>query len=131
MPSSKMFLLTIPRWYFFCGSFVLFMSYVMVSRLFVTALLSLAGKWLTSWSLFVMFNCVFVTFPCGILCQVWYLIVSVPDLCHLSYFENILTISTKQGCLFLTFCPFYLNVSQVHRMARLTDSFSIVYVFLL
>ena len=30
--------------------------------------------------------CGFVTFPCGILGQVWYLIVSIPDLCHLSYF---------------------------------------------
>ena len=29
---------------------------------------------------------VFVTFPCGILGQVWYLIVSFPDLCLLSYF---------------------------------------------
>ena len=26
-------------------------------------------------------NCVFVTFPLGILGQVWYLIVSIPDLC--------------------------------------------------
>ena len=25
-------------------------------------------------------------FPIGILCQVWYLIVSIPDLCTLSYF---------------------------------------------
>ena len=30
--------------------------------------------------------CIFVTFPCGIVGQVWYLIVSFPDLCHLSYF---------------------------------------------
>ena len=30
--------------------------------------------------------CVFVTFPCGILVKEWYLIVSIPDLCHLSYF---------------------------------------------
>ena len=37
--------------------------------------------------LFVMFNCVFVTFACGILGQVWYLIVSIPDLCRLSNFE--------------------------------------------
>ena len=29
--------------------------------------------------------CIFVTFPCGILGQVWYLIVSFPDLCRLSY----------------------------------------------
>ena len=33
-------------------------------------------------------NCVFVTFPCGtcILGQVWYLIVLISDLCHISYF---------------------------------------------
>ena len=31
--------------------------------------------------------CIFVTFPCGILGQVWYLIVLFPDLCHLSYFS--------------------------------------------
>ena len=30
--------------------------------------------------------CIFVTFPLGILGQVWYLIVSFPDLCLLSYF---------------------------------------------
>ena len=37
--------------------------------------------------------CGFVTFPCGNLAQVWYLIVSIPDLCHLSYFNypNFLT----------------------------------------
>ena len=28
--------------------------------------------------------CIFVTFQSGILGQVWYLIVSFPDLCHLS-----------------------------------------------
>ena len=38
-----------------------------------------------SWLSFVMFNCVFVTFPCGILGHVWCLIVSIPDHCHLSY----------------------------------------------
>ena len=31
-------------------------------------------------------NCIFVTFSCGILGQVWYLIVSFPDLCRLFYF---------------------------------------------
>ena len=30
--------------------------------------------------------CIFVTFLCGILGKVWYLIVSFPDLCCLSYF---------------------------------------------
>ena len=63
--------------------------FVMLSRQFIAALCSPAGKGLTSWLSFVMFNCVFVTFPCGFLGQVWYLIVSIPDLCHLSYFHGI------------------------------------------
>ena len=29
----------------------------------------------------------FVTFSCGILGQVWYLIASIHDLCHLSYYD--------------------------------------------
>ena len=58
----------------------------MLSHLFVGALWSPAGKGLTSWLLLVMFI-VFVTFPCGILGQVWYLIVSFPDLCRLPYFD--------------------------------------------
>ena len=33
--------------------------------------------------------CEFVTFSIGILGQVWYLIVSIPDLCTLTYFETI------------------------------------------
>ena len=28
-------------------------------------------------------------FPIGILCQVWYLTVSIPDLCTLTYFSHI------------------------------------------
>ena len=35
--------------------------FVMLSRLFIAALWSPAGKGLTSWLLFVMFSCVFVT----------------------------------------------------------------------
>ena len=31
--------------------------------------------------LYVMFSCVIVTFPCVVLGQVWYLIVSIPDFC--------------------------------------------------
>ena len=33
-------------------------------------------------------NCDFVTFPFGILGQAWYLIVSIPDLCTLTYFYD-------------------------------------------
>ena len=93
-PSSKIF-----YWPFQCGtSFVDHLCYLclacfMLSSLFIAALWSPAGKWLTSWLLFVMFNCVYVTFPCGILGLVWYLIVSIPDL------SAFLTLSSV--CLFI------------------------------
>ena len=52
------------------------------TRLFICALWSPAGKGLTSWLSFVVSN-----FPIGILGQVCYLIVSIPDLCTLTYFH--------------------------------------------
>ena len=52
--------------------------FFMLSHLFIAALWSPAGKGLTSWLLFVMFKCVFVTLPCGVLGQVWYFIVLIP-----------------------------------------------------
>ena len=59
----------------------------MLSCLFIAALWSHDGKGLTSWLSFMMSNCEFVTFQCGILGQVWYLVVLIPDLCCLSYFR--------------------------------------------
>ena len=56
----------------------------MPSSLLIAALRSPAGKWLTSWLLFVMFNCV-CHFP------MWYPgsgVVLSPDLCHLSCYEE-------------------------------------------
>ena len=44
----------------------------------------------------MMFNCVFITF-CGILGQVWYLIVSIPNLCHLSYFHKKIAIGSHKS----------------------------------
>ena len=56
--------------------------FVMLSHLFIAALWSPAGEAL-------VYNvCVYVTFPCGILGQVWYLIVSIPDLCPFLLFNN-------------------------------------------
>ena len=62
----------------FLSCFVMFHA-----RLFVDALWSPARKGLTSWLAFVMSNCDVVNIPCGILGQVWCLIVSIPDLCPL------------------------------------------------
>ena len=50
--------------------------------------------------LYEMFSYVYVTFPCGVLGQVWYLIVSIRDLCILPYFyfnisyENVSYVQT-------------------------------------
>ena len=54
-------------------------------RLFICALWSPAGKGLASWLSFVVSYC---EFPIGILGQVWYLIVSTPDRCTLTYFQS-------------------------------------------
>ena len=58
------------------------------ARLFICALWSPAGKVLTSCLSFVVYNCEFVPFPIGILGQVWYLIVSIPDLCTLTNLDE-------------------------------------------
>ena len=71
--------------------------FVMLPRLFVAALWSLAGKGLTSWLLCVMSNCDFVTFPYGILGQVRYLIVLIPDIFHLSYLHLCIFDSSIRG----------------------------------
>ena len=48
----------------------------------------------TSWLLFVMSHCDFVTFPCGILGQVWYLIVLIPDFLQSFLFSLVLSEAT-------------------------------------
>ena len=44
-------------------------------------------------------------FPIGILSQVWYLIVSIPDICTFTYFKNCLIIimNHKHGEAFNTY----------------------------
>ena len=64
--------------------------------------------------LYVMVSCVIVTFPCGVLGQVWYLIVSIPDLSLLTYlYRYTLTFNiwSKQRCgcslkhVYMYICP--------------------------
>ena len=78
--------------------------FVMLSRLFIAAFWSPAGKGLTSWHLFEMFNCVFVTFQNGFLGQMWYLIVSISDLYHLSYFNCFIFSNRKDSTKRIKFC---------------------------
>ena len=67
--------------FLFCLVFAMFCA-----RLFICALWSPAGKGLTSWLSFVV-SSVSLSLPIGILGQVWYLIVSIPDLCTITYFQ--------------------------------------------
>ena len=57
--------------------------------------------------------CIFVTFPCGILGQVCYLIVSFPDLFFLSYFYKLVP---KCRVLAHIFC----TLDDTHRVGQLT-----------
>ena len=85
--TNKIFLLAVQRRYIFCGSFVLFMScdchaFVSVHCFLVVTCRDRADLL----ALVCDVYCGYVSFPCGILGQVWYLIVSIPDLWHFSYF---------------------------------------------
>ena len=79
------------------------------------ALWSSAGKRLTSWLSFVVSNCEFVT-------QVWYLIVSIPDLCTLTYLKYRVGVNMFA----ITFMPiasfdellFWMRCRQLLREAR-------------
>ena len=79
-PPVKMALLTLPRQCSLCGSFLAI--YILC---FIAALWSPAGRAGLFPRLYVKFSCVFVSFPRGVLGQVWCLIVLVPDLCILTY----------------------------------------------
>ena len=63
--------------------------------LFICALWSPAGKGLTSWLSFVVSNCEFVTFPSVSWVRLWYLNVSIPDLCTLTYYGSDLCLNKK------------------------------------
>ena len=62
--------------------------------------------------LYVMFYFVFVTFPCGVLGQVWFLIVSILDLCLLPYFANAIikmTLVVSKTELFFSECQWLIR----------------------
>ena len=71
--------------------YYLFLMFVLFSRLFacspVVAYWEMADLLAL---LYVMFYCVYVTFHCGVLGQVWCLIVSIPDPCLLSYLGSLI-----------------------------------------
>ena len=61
--------------------------------------------------LHVMFYCVLVTLPCGVLGQMCCLIVSIPDLCLLSYFIMFYVTCTV---IFVIFFHMFVEVKALH-----------------
>ena len=76
----------------------------MLSCLFNAALWSPAGKGTSLGSLLCDVLLCFVTFPCGVLSRVWYLIVSIPNLCLFTYFVLYILLGAKMlyGILYAT-----------------------------
>ena len=70
-------------------------------------------KQLTSWLLLEMSECDFVTSPGGILGQVWYLIVLIPDLCRLSYFYYIFTPMKSLKIVYQRHCPRTFQINAI------------------
>ena len=62
----------------------------------------------------VMFSCVFVTFPFGVLGQVWYLIVSILDLCLLPWKKVHVLICFPNIFPFLSICLFSLKMQNYY-----------------
>ena len=80
-PSSKIVLLTVPGWCFLCGFFMLFMFLFCLNYSIVSVP---CGRLLGGdMPLVCGVSSCFVTFPYGVSSQVWYLIDTIPDLCHL------------------------------------------------
>ena len=54
--------------------------------------------------LYMVFSCVVATFPDGVLGQVWFLIISIPDMCLIHYLKDVdycFCFSTFQYIIFM------------------------------
>ena len=90
-------------------------SLCLCERLFIWAMWSPAGKGLTSWLSFICGVKLWVChFSIGILGQMWYLIVSIPDLCTLTYFL-IYAMYHHKETIILKLTHFMLSRSEPNR----------------
>ena len=74
-----------------CVSFIIFLSCFCYAFVCVSLLMPCGNLLKKSWSLGFCYDALLWSFhfPIGIFGQVWFLIVSIPDLCPLSYFGNM------------------------------------------
>ena len=82
----------------------------MLLRLFIATLWSPDGKGADLLDHAGDIYCIFVTLPCGVLSQVWYLMVSIPDLCRLSYFKSFVALLIVFYCVLAVVYLFVLFV---------------------
>ena len=88
LPSSKIFFTDLSKRCFFCGFFLLLTFRVcnIVMSVHCSLVVTCRERASLLALLYLMFSCVFVTFPCGALGKVRYLIMSIPDIYILPYF---------------------------------------------
>ena len=100
-PSSKIFLLTVPRRCFFCGSLMLFLSCIVKAFMHVCLLMPCGHLLVKDWPLDSRLWCLIVTLSHFH----WYpgssvmLDVPITDLCPLSFFHNTERYVTKHESL--------------------------------
>ena len=99
--------------------------FLMLSRLFIAALWSPAEKGLTFWLLLVMIIVFYFTYPCGILGQVWYLIVLFPDLCRIFFYFNQSPFCQVKGILILYMLVYFNRALLIHLFVKLMDAYFI------
>ena len=122
-PSSN-FLLAVPRWCFFCGSFLLFVVRVCLCPTVLPVTCSLV---VTCWEradllalLLVMLSCALSFFIWyGVLGQVGCLIASIPDNCPLPYFAVCMTGSTDSCELMLIISIQYICIQEPSNRPKL------------
>ena len=94
---------------FFCELVLLFMLRVCHAFLSVHCSIVVTGleRETLLTLLYAMFSCVFVTFLCGGLGQVWYLILPISDFCLLTYFiYSVIAIDQLRKTLLLNILNF-------------------------
>ena len=84
------------------------------------------GKGLSLGCLVCNVSCVFVTFPCGVKGQVWYLIVSIPALCLFPYLDKASITDVRYCFLFdmillMDNFPCFIIVRTVQCMLAVVD----------
>ena len=76
----------------------------------------------------VVFSCVFVTFTYGVMGQVWYYMVLIPDLCLHLYFSCVFGVFWLESCPCKCFIALYVTLAG--SLGRCLNTHSSCFVFI-